>query len=551
MKTMKQLTRLILLLVICAPITATAQKSQEDKNFEITKALNTHISLLREVNRLYVDTVNPEELVKVGIDAMLSSLDPYTVFYPETNLDEIKLMTTGEYGGIGAVIGMNKEKQVIIREPYRGTPSHKAKLLPGDVILSINGTDMEGKTSADATNILRGPAGDELTLKIKRGDEKPFNVKFKREKIHLPNIPYYGIIRDTVGYLYLSSFTETSAKDVRNALLKLKSEGAKCIVFDLRGNGGGLMDQAVEIVSMFVPKGSPVVSVKGRIPNINKEMKTQNNPILPDIPLAILINSGTASASEIVSGALQDMDRALLVGTRSLGKGLVQNVRQLPYNTQLKITTAKYYIPSGRCVQAIDYSHKDANGKPVRLPDSLRKEFKTAGGRSVYDGAGIEPDIIIPDTTYQLLTQELVIGDYIFNFVNQYALKNSAPANVNDYVIPQGIYEQFTDYVLENQDFKHTTGISNIVGELSNTLKKFEYSEEIIKLAEQLKDALKPDLKQDMIRYRKEIEEALIDQLITRYYDNEGYIEYTVKNRDIYIDKALENINNNLLKQEK
>jgi carboxyl-terminal processing protease len=245
------------------------------------------------------------------------------------------------------------------------------------------------------------------------------------------------------------------------------------------------------------------------------------------------------------------MDRALLVGTRSLGKGLVQNVRQLPYNTQLKITTAKYYIPSGRCVQAIDYSHKDANGKPVRLPDSLRKEFKTAGGRSVYDGAGIEPDIIIPDTTYQLLTQELVIGDYIFNFVNQYALKNSAPANVNDYVIPQGIYEQFTDYVLENQDFKHTTGISNIVGELSNTLKKFEYSEEIIKLAEQLKDALKPDLKQDMIRYRKEIEEALIDQLITRYYDNEGYIEYTVKNRDIYIDKALENINNNLLKQEK
>ena len=525
-----------------------AQKESEDKNFRVTKALNTQISLLREINRLYVDTINPEALVKTGIDAMLASLDPYTVFYPETNFDEIKLMTTGEYGGIGAVIGMNKDKEIIIREPYRGTPSYKSKLLPGDVLLEINGTDMKGKSTLDATNILRGPAGEELKIKIKRGDEKPFEVKMKREKIQLPNIPYYGIIRDSIGYIYLSSFTETSAKDVRNALLDIKNKGAKAIILDLRNNGGGLMDQAVEIVSMFVPKGSPVVSVKGRIPQINKEMKTTQNPILPDMPLAILINSGTASASEIVSGALQDMDRAVLIGRRSLGKGLVQNVRALPYNTQLKVTTAKYYIPSGRCVQAIDYSHKDQNGNAQPLPDSLRKEFKTAGGRSVFDGAGIEPDITMPDSMYQLLTQELVLNDYIFDFVNKYANSHQAPNNVNDYVIPEGIYDEFTQYVLQ-QEFKYITRGSSMVESLAKSLDGEEYSEQVKQLVSALKEAVKPNLEEDMKRYKSEIMEALVDQLITRYYDNEGYIEYTVKNRDEYIDKAIENINGDILKK--
>lgn len=515
-----------------------AQNRADDQNFRVTKALNTQISLLREVSRLYVDTINPDALVKTGIDAMLASLDPYTVFYPETNMDEVKLMTKGEYGGIGAVIGMNKKRQIIIREPYRGTASYKANLLPGDAILSINGQDMTGKTTVDATNILRGAAGEELKLMIQRGDNKPFEVKMIREKIQLPNIPFYGIIRDSVGYIYLSSFTETSAKDVRNALLDLKKQGAKIMILDLRNNGGGLMDQAVEIVSMFVPKGSPVVSVKGRIPQINRELKTTQNPILPDMPLAILINSGTASASEIVSGALQDMDRAILVGTRSLGKGLVQNVRQLPYNTQLKITTAKYYIPSGRCVQAIDYSHKDANGNPQPLPDSLRKEFKTASGRPVFDGAGIEPDIKIQDSAYKLLTQELVINDYIFDFVNNYALENSAPTNVNDFTIPEGIYDQFKEYVLK-QDFNYITKGSNIVDGATKALEGEDYSDEVKDLLNQLKEAVKPNLEQDMERYKDEIMEALIDQLVTRYYDNEGYIEHTVKNRDNYIDTAL------------
>lgn len=548
MNKLYKVIQLIAITLIPFSSVCNAQKESEDRNFRVTKALNTQISLLREINRLYVDTINPEALVKTGIDAMLASLDPYTVFYPETNFDEIKLMTTGEYGGIGAVIGMNKDKQIIIREPYRGTPSYKAKLLPGDILLEINGADMKGKSTLDATNILRGPAGEELSIKIKRGEEKPFEVKMKREKIQLPNIPYYGIIRDTIGYIYLSSFTETSAKDVRNALLDIKNKGAKAIILDLRNNGGGLMDQAVEIVGMFVPKGSPVVSVKGRIPQINKEMKTTQNPILPDMPLAILINSGTASASEIVSGALQDMDRAVLIGRRSLGKGLVQNVRSLPYNTQLKVTTAKYYIPSGRCVQAIDYSHKDQNGNPQPLPDSLRKEFKTVGGRSVFDGAGIEPDITMPDSMYQLLTQELVINDYIFDFVNQYANTHQAPNNVNDFIIPQGIYDEFTDYVLK-QDFNYITRGSSVVESLAKSLDGEDYSGQVKELIAQLKEAVKPNLVEDMQKYKSEIMEALVDQLITRYYDNEGYIEYTVKNRDEYIDKAIENINGAILKK--
>lgn len=547
---MIKFARFILLSVIAvfgATSTSYAQQTDEQRHFKVTKALNTHNMLLREVNRLYVDTVDVEKMVEAGINAMLATLDPYTVFYPETNIDEVKLMTKGEYGGIGAVIGMNKDKEIIIREPYRGTPSYKAKLLPGDVMMSINGIDMAGKATIDATNILRGPAGEELEIKIKRGDEKPFIVKLVREKIQLPNIPYYGIIRDTIGYIYLSSFTETAAKDVRNALLDLKSQGAKAIVLDLRNNGGGLMDQAIEIVSMFVPKGSPVVSVKGRIPQINKEMKTTQNPIMPDMPLAILINSGTASASEIVSGALQDMDRAVLIGTRSLGKGLVQNVRPLPYNTQLKVTTAKYYIPSGRCVQAIDYSHKDENGNATALPDSLRKEFRTNGGRIVYDGAGIDPDIVIKDSAFQLLTQELVLNDYIFDFVNEYANNNTAPEDVNEYVIPTSIYDEFTKYVLK-QDFDYITRGSNLIDGVSKAFENENYPEEVTNLIQQLKEAVKPNLEGDMAKYKDEIMEALIGQLITRYYDNEGYIEFTVKNQDKYIDKAIEGLNSDILK---
>ena len=547
---MIKFARFILLSVIAvfgATSISYAQQTDEQRHFKVTKALNTHNMLLREVNRLYVDTVDVEKMVEAGINAMLATLDPYTVFYPETNIDEVKLMTKGEYGGIGAVIGMNKDKEIIIREPYRGTPSYKAKLLPGDVMMSINGIDMAGKATIDATNILRGPAGEELEIKIKRGDEKPFIVKLVREKIQLPNIPYYGIIRDTIGYIYLSSFTETAAKDVRNALLDLKSQGAKAIVLDLRNNGGGLMDQAIEIVSMFVPKGSPVVSVKGRIPQINKEMKTTQNPIMPDMPLAILINSGTASASEIVSGALQDMDRAVLIGTRSLGKGLVQNVRPLPYNTQLKVTTAKYYIPSGRCVHAIDYSHKDENGNATALPDSLRKEFRTNGGRIVYDGAGIDPDIVIKDSAFQLLTQELVLNDYIFDFVNEYANNNTAPEDVNEYVIPTSIYDEFTKYVLK-QDFDYITRGSNLIDGVSKAFENENYPEEVTNLIQKLKEAVKPNLEGDMAKYKDEIMEALIGQLITRYYDNEGYIEFTVKNQDKYIDKAIEGLNSDILK---
>ena len=350
---------------------------EDDKRFQISKGLDIFATLFRDVNLFYVDDVQPEKMVQDGIDAMLKKLDPYTVYYPETKLDEFKMMTTGEYAGIGSVIGM-KDDYVVIREPYKGSPSYKAGLLPGDLILAVDGENMKGKNVEYVSSRLKGQPGKEVVLKLQRvGEEKPLEKRVLREVVQVPSVPYYGMLNNEIGYIYFTGFTDKAADDVRSAIMDLKNRGAQSLVLDLRGNGGGLLDQAVEIANFFLPKGSLIVSTKGKMKQWDKEYRTTRNPLLPDMKLAVLIDRASASASEILSGSLQDYDRAVVIGERSFGKGLVQTTRDLVYNTKLKVTTAKYYIPSGRCIQAVDYSHRNPDGSVGTIPDSLMKPFKT------------------------------------------------------------------------------------------------------------------------------------------------------------------------------
>jgi len=370
----------------------------DNKNFEIAKNLDIYFSLFRELNTFYVDEVDPGKLVKESIDDMLSSLDPYTNYIPESDIEDFRFMTTGEYGGIGALISKHGE-EIIISEPYEGFPACKSGLMAGDVILEVAGKSTEKMTTEDVSNLLKGSAGQTVNLKIKRyGQKKPLNIDIVREKIVIEPISYYGMLNDEVGYIHLSNFTKDCSEKVKKAMLDLKeAKGAKNIILDLRGNPGGLLIESVNLCNLFLNKDCEVVSTKGKVSQWDKVYKTTGNPVDTEIPLVVLVNRGSASASEIVSGTMQDLDRAVVIGTRTFGKGLVQTTRDLSYNTKLKVTTAKYYIPSGRCIQALDYSHRNEDGSVGHVPDSLISEFSTKNGRKVYDGGGVVPDIKIED----------------------------------------------------------------------------------------------------------------------------------------------------------
>ena len=485
----------------------------DDKSFEISKQLNIYATLFRDVNMFYVDEVNPGDLVTTGIKAMLKSLDPYTVYYPESEMEDVKLMTTGEYAGIGSVIS-KKGDQVIIREPYKDSPADKAGLLPGDIILAIDGISVKGKNTEEVSTLLKGQPGKEITIKVQREFEtKPLEKKAIREKIQLPSVPYSGMVNDTTGYIYLTSFTDKSAADVRSAIISLKNKGASSLILDLRGNSGGLLDQAVEIVNFFVPKNSKIVDTKGKVKQWDKEYTAKNNPIVPDMPLVVLIDRGSASASEIVSGALQDLDRAVLIGERSYGKGLVQTVRDLAYNTKLKVTTAKYYIPSGRCIQALDYSHRNPDGSVGKVPDSLISEFKTQSGRKVYDGGGISPDIKITPEDYARITQE----------------------------ITDEIYNEFKTYLKEKK-FSYETESQQILNKLIEAAKAEKYYDTAKEQIAALENDFTHSIDRDMDLFKDEITSFLTEQFIQRYYYLQGVIEYKVQH-DQEVAKAVEVLN--------
>lgn len=549
---MRKSTRIVMIVLGVFIVTLGILSLQEDeKRFEISKGLNIFATLFRDVNLFYVDEVEPEKMIQNGIDAMLKSLDPYTVYYPESKMDEFKMMTTGEYAGIGSIISVKKD-YVVIREPYEGSPAHKAGLLPGDLILSIDGEDMKGKNTEYVSTRLKGKPGKEVVIKVKRvGERKPLEKRVIRELVQLPNVPYYGMLNEKIGYIYFTSFMDKASKDVQEAIINLKNKGAESLILDIRGNGGGLLDQAVEIANFFLPKGTLVVSTKGKMKQWDKDYYTNSNPLVPDMKLAVLIDRVSASASEILSGALQDYDRAVIIGERSFGKGLVQTTRDLVYNTKLKVTTAKYYIPSGRCIQAVDYSHRNADGSVGTIPDSLITAFKTKAGRIVYDGGGITPDVKIEPEKYAKVTQELVIHDMFFDFVNVYAATHPTIASPSTFVLTDEIYDSFKTYLKEHK-FAYETASQAMLEKLIETAKAEKYYDQIEGKVNELENELKHSLDRDLDVFKKEILTILSDQLIGRYFMQKGVVEYNVRN-DQDIAKAVEILSNdqeyrNLLK---
>jgi carboxyl-terminal processing protease len=515
--------------------------NRDQKNFEIAKNLEIYYSLFRELNMFYVDDVNPNKLVKTSIDEMLSSLDPYTNFISEDQMEDFRFQTTGEYAGIGALIGQQRGK-IVISEPYEGFPAQKFGLKAGDVILEVEGKSTEDMTTEDVSNLLRGPANKPVKIKLQRpGQKKPFEVEVVREKVNIDAVPYYGMLDNNTAYIRLSSFTVNSSEEVKKAFLELKKNDPEAFVLDLRGNGGGLLQEAVKIVNMFVPEGEEIVSTKGKVKQWDKTYTATSAPLDTTIRIAVLTNRNSASASEIVAGAIQDLDRGIVIGTRTFGKGLVQTTRDLDYNTKLKVTTAKYYIPSGRCIQALDYSHRNEDGSVGHVPDSLISEFSTKNGRKVYDGGGIVPDVVVEPDQLSNLSVALLTNFVVFDFATLYSNENESIAGPEDFYISDDIYNQFADFVKE-QDFEYESESLHELEELIEAAKKEKYYTLAEDEFESMKATLEPNLDKDLNEFNEEIESLLENEIVSRYYYQRGAIRASIGD-DKVIEKAVEELN--------
>jgi len=512
--------------------------------FEVSKNLDVFATLFRELNIYYVDDTKPGQLMKTGIDAMLSSLDPYTVYYPESDIEEYKFMTTGQYGGIGASVREIDDK-VVITEVYEGAPAQKSGVEVGDVIVAVNGIIIDKKNSEDISKFLKGQPGSMVKLSLKHyGNSTPTDFTIKREEIKLKDVPYSGMLNDQVGYIKLTGFTQDAAKEVKEAYTKLKTEN-KCssLILDLRGNPGGLLQQAVDIVNLFIDKGQIVATTKGKIKEWDNTLKAVNNPIDTQIPIVVIVDRNSASASEVVSGALQDLDRAVVIGERTYGKGLVQQTRNLVYNSALKVTVAKYYIPSGRCIQALDYSTKDLDGAVLKVPDSLVTAFKTKGGRIVYDGAGIMPDIKIAEETMSHLAFALISKNHIFDYANYYYSKNkNLKLNARTFSLSDSDYQEFISMVKKG-DYKYETDSEKELErfkELAQDDKKFE---DVEKEYTALLNRLKESKKDDFMKFKDEVKQLLEIEIVSRYNFESGKLEANIKyDKDIL--NALQLISN-------
>ncbi len=512
--------------------------TQDDKNFEIAKNLDIYSTLFRELNLFYVDDVNPNKLVKESIDEMLMSLDPYTNYISEDQMEDFRFMTTGEYAGIGALIGKQNDK-IVISEPYEGFPAQKLGLKAGDIILEVEGKSTAEMTTEDVSNLLKGPANKTVKIKLQRpGDKKPFEVDVVREKISIDAVPYYGMLDNNTAYIRLTQFTADCSEEVKKAFLELKKKNPDALVLDLRSNPGGLLVEAVKIVNYFVPKGSEIVSTRGKVKQWDKVYKAMDEPLDTTIKIAILVNSNSASASEIVTGAIQDLDRGIVVGTRTFGKGLVQTTRDLTYNTKLKVTTAKYYIPSGRCIQALDYSHRNEDGSVGHVPDSLISEFKTSKGRIVYDGGGVVPDIKIEPEQLSNLSIALVTKFLIFDYATKFANENASIASPEEFKITEDIYNQFSAFVKAN-DFKYESNSQELLKELEESAKDEKYFGLAENEFKALQAKLEPNLDKDLKEFSDEIKELLEDEIVSRYYYQKGAIRAAI-NEDKGIKQAID-----------
>ncbi|MBU2885903.1 S41 family peptidase [Gilvimarinus agarilyticus] len=495
-----------------------------DNYFEISRNLNIFATLYRELNTHYVDQLPNEEIVTTGIDAMLSSLDPYTDYIPESELESYRTITTGEYGGIGAIVGKRDGVNTVLM-PYIGYPAHDAGLLIGDQITHIDGKSLKGLSSPAISELLKGQPGTELSLIVDRyGVSEPMLITIVREKITISNVAYYGMLQEDTGYILLSDFTTHASEETKNALLDLKARGAKKVVLDLRDNPGGLLDEAIKVANVFIPKGKEVVNTKGKKESWNKTYNAPNLSTDEEIPLVVLTSSGTASAAEIVSGVIQDYDRGVLVGKRTYGKGLVQATRPLPYNAQLKITTAKYYIPSGRCIQAIDYSHKNEDGSVAKIPDSLKVAFKTSKGRTVYDGGGINPDVQVDAQKYSHLLFNIISNDFLFDYATIYHAENAEISSSRSFELSDAEYAEFVTW-LEAKDLSFSSQIDEAINRLVDLSKEEKYYEGLQPSIEALKEKVSKIKSSYLVDYQDEVKYMLEEEIVSRYYFQDGLIE--------------------------
>lgn len=534
--------KLVVAALILGGATAFSFTSPAERYFEIAKNLDIFASLFKEVNALYVDEVNPNKTIRTGIDAMLESLDPYTNFISEDEVEDFRTLNTGQYGGIGAVtrpIG----KRTVVTMVYENYPAYKSGLRIGDEVLKINGVELARLTSEEANHIMRGQVGTPVNLTVKRmGTDKPLELEFKREKIKISNVPYFGMLSTDVGYIQLTEFTPDAGKEVKNALVNLKEKGAKFLILDLRNNGGGLLHEAVNICNLFIPKGKKVVDTKGKVVENNITYETLNPPVDLDIPVTVLINRGSASASEIVAGTLQDYDRGVIIGERSYGKGLVQVPRLLSYNSQVKITTAKYYTPTGRCIQVLDYTHRREDGSVASIPDSLKKEFRTTHGRKVYDGGGIDPDIAIAVADDATITKVVYLNGFIFDYATMYAHQHSTLAEPRTFSLSDKEYSDFVSW-MKTKDYSFQSPVEAELEELIAEATKEKSYDELKVNIDQIQTRLKELRKNELINHKEAIKGLLEREIASRYYFERGAVETSFKN-DKEIKAAIDVMHN-------
>lgn len=492
----------------------------QSNGFEVLKNLEIMDQIYEHLDLYFVDEPQNGKLSKTGIDAMLKELDPYTVYYHESNIEDYRLMTTGQYGGVGALVRRMGD-DTYFAEPYEGNPAHKSGIKAGDKIVSIDGKNMHKKSTDEVSSALKGPKGTTIKVEVERKGEGTKIIDITRDEIKIPDVPYSGILENNIGYVKLNSFTQTAASDVKSAIEKMKGEGMEKLILDLRGNGGGLLIEAVKIVNFFVPQNTVVVTTKGRVKEENRVYKTLEEPIAENIKLVVLIDDGSASASEIVAGSLQDLDRAVIIGQTSYGKGLVQRTYDLKYGSKVKITIAKYYTPSGRCVQRLEYYDKENGAKPKEVADSLLKTFQTKGGRKVIDGRGIEPDIATELEDLSRLAGMLLTGNHVFNFATDYALKNKTIAEAGTFKLTDAEYNEFKTYVLA-QDFKYNTASEEMLKKVKETAEKEGYFEDVKSEYDQMLTKLTPSKERDLDKFKTEISEMLENEIVSRYYFQKG-----------------------------